>query len=455
MFDENKLILYDTFVLFFFVYPLGHYIAKWKESVLFRAFLNIFLLAVSVFMLIVIIYVFQGKTIEVPSGSPIEMALSTSTRRPYYRLAISCNPNGSGSAEAIAFLTSLVLLFRNTTIPGKVLAVFFVIINYTGLVLTGSRTALAISLIGSVIMVFLFCTSSRVWRTDDKKKARAVIISLLVLFVLLLSRHLIFEHAQSLYHSLEDSSASIGDSLSYAQTPVLSAHQDHAIANRPSFQDSFVQASKEGSIRYITNACTASTVSTNMAAEVTRSVPDLPAAAQGEGTSPGVLYTKLNSLLSGRLPIWKIAVKAITSSPQTLRYGVTPDFIFSSMNEAAGYKLQMYTHNQFLEIALALGIPSLLLFIIFILYTILNCVRLFKYSESEPINLLLPVFFMVLLLSNMTEAFLMFHRFVASTTFFFVCGWINERGILVSIRHKKRQSEKLDSTTARLHQASL
>ena len=164
MFDENKLILYDTFVLFFFVYPLGHYIAKWKESVLFRAFLNIFLFAVSIYMLIVIIHVFQGKTIEVPSGSPIQMTLPTSTRSPYYRLAISCNPNGSGSAEAIAFLTSLVLLFRNTTIPGKVLAVFFALVNYTGLVLTGSRTALTVSLIGSIIMVFLFCTSSRIWR---------------------------------------------------------------------------------------------------------------------------------------------------------------------------------------------------------------------------------------------------------------------------------------------------
>lgn len=149
-------------------------------------------------------------------------------------------------------------------------------------------------------------------------------------------------------------------------------------------------------------------------------------AAQTEPQNKTIAYY-VNRLLTGRLEVWTAALKAlVTDPPQRLLTGTSPDRVFQAIYVASGEKHRKYAHNQFLEFALTTGIPSLIVFILFLAYTIRNIRRLLRKRPADPMVRLLPVLFAILLLANMTESTLLFYQFPSAYVFFFICGWLNE-----------------------------
>lgn len=429
-FHKNNVMLYDTFVLFFFIYPVGQYIARWKQPAYFRLFLNVVLLIASVFVLFVIVNVLHGRTIDVPSGTPICLKPTISVGKSVNRLEISCNANGTGSALSIAFLISLILVFRNTTIFGKLVASLYMLIHFIGLVLTGSRTAFSTTWIGSAFIIFFFIRL--LVNTNTRKKIQvAAVASLLFLLITLASERWI-----SSWPQLQTDPAAVTATTTYAVDVSDLSELSSRIQNLPLSEQ--------------TRSSFIHTVNTRMSSAYSSKLPSSPHIrafrnsmgsrntmhpAAPAADTPSPLYITLDRLLSGRLRVFGYAVQAINKSPDTRRYGVTPVHIFSAIKEIGG--VSMYTHNQFLEVTLALGFPALFVFIGFLLYILFNTVRLFRYSKSDSIDLIIPIFLLTILMANMTEAFLMFHRCFASFIFFFLCGWVNERGVLATIHHRK------------------
>ena len=439
-FDKNKIMLYDTFVLFFFIYPVGQFLARWKKPTYFRLFLNIALLIASVLVLYVLVNVLHGRAIDVPSGSPICLKAYRSSTKFANRLELSCNPNGTGSALSIAYIISLILLFRNNTFFGKVIAFLYTLVHFIGLILTGSRTSISTTIICGTLIIF-FCVCFLLHTDSYKKYLIAAAASLLFLIIASASEKWISDWPQL----QADSTAGTATAAYTVSVSDYSALPSKMTGNTFSAQ-------MESSCIYAINEQRAYTY--NMRALplpyarafrntldvqyciVLDQIPENTLNSVGTTTStPSVLYTTLNRLLSGRLSIFGYAIQAINASPDTRRYGITPVHIFSAIKEIGG--VSMYTHNQFLEVTLALGFPALFVFIGFLLYILFNSIRLFRYSESNSIDVIMPIFLLTLLMANMTEAFLMFHRCFASFIFFFLCGWVNERGVLIAIHHRK------------------
>lgn len=126
-----------------------------------------------------------------------------------------------------------------------------------------------------------------------------------------------------------------------------------------------------------------------------------------------------------RFRIWESSLKAMTANEYRALFGVTPVSVVSAITEASGGEFtNYYTHNQFLEIGLSLGFPGMILFILFVILLAKNSYRI-SIKHNEGLQAWIAVSIVVtLLVANLTEATLMFYRFLSSYPFFFFSGWI-------------------------------
>lgn len=134
------------------------------------------------------------------------------------------------------------------------------------------------------------------------------------------------------------------------------------------------------------------------------------------------VFNSTTATLTGRTDIWAGALKGMVSSVQRFFLGVTPVGVNSLISLMTDGKYDMYTHNQFLEVGVALGVPAMCAFIVwFVLILKAGYVQL---KKEFNYSMLLVVFVLALMLGNMAEATLMFYQFITGHAFFFLCGWI-------------------------------
>ncbi|MBO4836972.1 MAG: O-antigen ligase family protein [Clostridia bacterium] len=135
--------------------------------------------------------------------------------------------------------------------------------------------------------------------------------------------------------------------------------------------------------------------------------------------------TTLNSTGTGRLYIWKAAVKSMFSSSQRFLTGVTPAAVSNMISYFTDGKRDVYTHNQFLEIGVATGVPAMAVYCTWL--AVLG-VRGFKILKSKPEHLAswcLVAFILVLIAANLPEATLFYYEFITGAMFVFLCGWLS------------------------------
>ena len=156
---------------------------------------------------------------------------------------------------------------------------------------------------------------------------------------------------------------------------------------------------------------------------------EIMASSSGSVSSSGAEDTMIREVfdsstatLTGRTDIWAGALKGMVSSVQRFFLGVTPVGVNSLISLMTDGKYDMYTHNQFLEVGVALGVPAMCAFIVwFVLILKAGYVQL---KKEFNYSMLLIVFVLALMLGNMAEATLMFYQFITGHAFFFLCGWI-------------------------------
>ena len=351
--------LVNTAVSLLVLFPLGCAVSRhgWVKTG--RILLWIILLAWSAFMLFVLVSVFRGAVIPVPSGGAILMKDNS--------LLLNCNRNTTGAIELVFLLGCCYAACRNRLIVWKVLFGLSALVHYAALVLSNSRTAVFAALPACAaiagIMVYL--------ALKNKKGAVRLIAALAAGLIAAAAFYLLRGPVFSAYNA--------------------SVHADKAAVQTQSAGDTAVSAAA--------------------AAETAEAVRDL------------VTNGEIN--LTGRIPIWRAAFNGLFTSVRTFVFGVTPPSVPSMIDQMRGRTYNMYTHNQFLEIAASTGVPGLILFLSWLALMGRDALRLFlKKKERSPL-LLLPVLILSLLLANLTEATLLYYHFLTGYVFFFLCGMLH------------------------------
>lgn len=133
----------------------------------------------------------------------------------------------------------------------------------------------------------------------------------------------------------------------------------------------------------------------------------------------------LNNLM-GRDLIWKASIKGMTANAENALLGVTPHKVVDTIDENSEIKFGVYTHNQFLEIGLSIGIPALIIFTIWMVYLAVNCLQigLLKGKRFSIGQKVVPLFIMFLVVYNLVEATLFFYQYFPGCLFIILAGWV-------------------------------
>lgn len=130
------------------------------------------------------------------------------------------------------------------------------------------------------------------------------------------------------------------------------------------------------------------------------------------------------SSTNSRIVIWKAAVQSVLSGGDHLFFGVTPAGVVSEIAKWTEHRYTMYTHNQFLEVAVAQGIPGLALFGAWLVMMARNCIGIEagKAGKIAPHVHILTGMMLMLVIANLFEATLLYYRFLPGGIFFLVGG---------------------------------
>ncbi len=146
------------------------------------------------------------------------------------------------------------------------------------------------------------------------------------------------------------------------------------------------------------------------------------------GTNSTVAPKKLSyeglTTLTSRTTIWKHCVKELFTNPFTFFFG---EGIANSKQLVAQINgKELYTHNQFIEIAICAGFPALIAFMIFVFFALKNALSVINEESISIADIFISLCIPILLIANCAEALLMFYRRPGSYVFFICCGWLCE-----------------------------
>ncbi len=135
-----------------------------------------------------------------------------------------------------------------------------------------------------------------------------------------------------------------------------------------------------------------------------------------------------NLTFTGRTKIWKATIEGIFTSFRMAMFGVTPMSTADMINQMTTQPSSFaHAHNQFLQIAAANGLPALCLFLGWLFIIGKDLYKLYFVQKDRTAFLLIPVIILVLLLSNMLEAFLVYGYEINGFAFFLLCGLLHGR----------------------------
>ena len=278
------------------------------------------------------------------------------------RLSISCHGNMTGANAEIILMLCVCMAIRKKGII-RWLYIFASAVHLAVLILSNSRT----TFIAATFTLVLITVKLIYTALEQKPKIKKILISaaagIMVIIIMLCLRTALFNAFERTTHLSE----------------ILNAQK----------------------------------TSSAVATEASSAAPE----AAAEDFDNGARTLNLNT--SGRPKIWKASLKSVFSSVGNAIFGVTPVGVSSEIKKYGGMEVA-YTHNQFLEYAVAIGIPGLLG----------CCWWLFRIARKvAEITLHNKKTFMILMLlmlvtANMMEAMLLFYGNLSEVVFFLLAGMV-------------------------------
>lgn len=141
----------------------------------------------------------------------------------------------------------------------------------------------------------------------------------------------------------------------------------------------------------------------------------------------------------GRTREWKASLKAIVLSSRAFMVGVTP----ARVEEIIGYVRNVnnnanYAHNQFLQMAVAFGVPGLAMYCIWLTKLAKQCWEVAFKGRYWMLSFLV----LMLVLSNLMESYLVAYFYFCGSVFFLVCGMIKAEAdeLAVPVQNKPQKT---------------
>lgn len=437
MLPNNYKSLFDAFMSLIVFLALGHYAGRVRSQKIVKMILHVVVALWSIFFLYVITNVYRKHIITTPSGGFIYIDKTKA-------LSLNCNTNTTGVILlTFCFLSLLLFVWENNTIL-KILCISEAVINYLGLVMSLSRACIASFIICGTITVFLYERGVR-YHSYKKTESGQAVSSLRPQLYALVFLIITIGSLYPIYKSYEKSGDLPKTEKQGLEMTIQSvARGEDAELERQQIRNSTVLSEdnlagyrlyQEGVIRNISHVSYSSIMPRSPHLMGIRSErKEILVFAAGYSSSlddldGNRLYTRIDRFLSGRLRIWRVALKAMFVSPRRFLLGATPHGVWNAVLTASNGKINMYTHNQILEIGVALGVPSMVLFLFFIIYMARSSASYVLSHPEDRETLMAASFIAIMLLFNLFEATLLFYRFINSYPFFFFVGWLEEKAL--------------------------
>ena len=129
--------------------------------------------------------------------------------------------------------------------------------------------------------------------------------------------------------------------------------------------------------------------------------------------------------MGGRTLVWKVAVKIICSSPDHMIFGVSPCYVASRLQKEGQLGENVsHAHNGLLQVAIGLGIPAMLLFLIFEIGIIVRCLTIVFKGRGVPFRYswIIPVIIAGILLTELVESMIFLMGRVNVPAFYMLAG---------------------------------
>ncbi len=352
--DYNSYEMLNTAISLLLVFPLGYVMIREGKNAVGEALLHVLVLGWTLFITIVLIYVFQGKMIVTPNNGALMMKDGS--------LMLNCNRNTTGSWEMLFFLGCIIMTLWSKKAAFKIIYGISTAIHYIALVLSNCRAGyladfVAIMAIGG-IAVYLWL--------DKKNKPHKLLIAIAAGLLTGAVYYFLSDLVFALYHFTTGTEASGRTFAAHEQT------------------------------------------------------------------------------FSGREQVWQYSIQGIFSSVRCAIFGVTPPSTPELISQISNGDISdMYTHNEFLEIAAGIGIPGLCIFLVWFYMMVRDTYKLYFVKKDRTLFLTVPVVIMALMAANMMEAYLVFFDHIAGFIFFLLCGmlygYVNEP---IKAAHLSRQAAR-------------
>ena len=130
---------------------------------------------------------------------------------------------------------------------------------------------------------------------------------------------------------------------------------------------------------------------------------------------------------TGRLTVWPSAVKAMTGSSHSFFFGHGLDGAPAAMEEAMAQLFENsfappHAHNQILQVGVVQGVPSMILYVAFLIMLAVRCVQMLIRNRADN-AWIVPICILALVIVNMFEQFLTYYFSVVACQFALFAGW--------------------------------
>lgn len=378
--EDNFKHFFDCLVGVFIIYPVGRSLFKHKLPRVFEIVLHIVILGITCYIVYILYNVFKGQVITTHFRGKIGVFPLDKGDYIEYHLQINSHHNTTGAYAALFTLISISMAAWK---KGLLRIVYLIAACCHGvvLVLSNSRSTFLSGCVFIAILIGLIAFFAIKHKWINKKVLRW----LLTIFVIIGSFGCLIALRESVFWIYEEC----------ANVEVVKesdVNENHNIDH----QDEVLEEN----------------ISRNL--DVTN--------------------------LMGREIIWGAAVTGIVANKRNFLIGVTPCGVGEVICEMSNGLFTEYAHNQILEIGVSLGVPAMLIFILWLVLLANRCVML-GFADEKRVSLqqkCIPLLVLFCAMFNMFEATLFFYNTFTNGIFMLVSAWCYEAARFGRVAEEKR-----------------
>lgn len=366
--EDNFKNFMDCLINVFVIYPLGRYYFKHKIPRTLEIIIHILMIGITCYIVYVLYNVFNGVVLTTYFRGKIGMMKQDFGNGTEYHLQINSHHNTTGAFSALFTLLSVSMAVWKKGIF-RILYLVIAFIHSIVLVLSNSRSTFLsgcvfLALLAGVVVYFVI---KHKW--IDKRVLRWI-ISLIVVIGFF-----------------------------------------------------FILVTLRNSVFWIYGKCTG-TGMVEQALNVSENVGPSDTAVTTEALSRDLEVSNL----MGREIIWGCAITGMVMNNRNLLIGVTPCGTGSVIYELSNGRFPVYTHNQILEIGLGLGVPAMMVFVLWLVLLANRCVMIGFADETRMgvRHKCVPLLVLFLVMFNMFEAILFFSNTFVGGVFMLTSAWCFE-----------------------------